>query len=143
MTKKDTPFGWTEKTQKTFDQLQSSLCSAPILAYPRPDALFILDCDASNVGIGSVLQQVQDGKEKVIAYASKRLDKTQQRYSVTRRELLAMVTFIYQLKHYLAGNKFIIRTDHGSTHLKIQQANWQDGLHPLLNTILRYWIVLD
>jgi hypothetical protein len=35
------------------------------------DGIFILDTDASNIGIGGILQQVQDGKEQVIAYASK------------------------------------------------------------------------
>jgi hypothetical protein len=65
------------------------------LAYPTLDGILILNIDASNIGIGGILQQVQDGKEQVIAYASKKLDKSQQRYSFTRRELLAMVTFIH------------------------------------------------
>jgi hypothetical protein len=43
------------------------LCEAPILAYPLPKGLFVLDTDASNIGIGGVLSQVQDNKEKVIA----------------------------------------------------------------------------
>ena len=86
--------------------LKETLCSAPILAYPRPNESFILDTDASNVGIGGVLSQIQDGEEKVIAYASKKLDRHQQNYSVTRRELLAMVTFVNQFKHYLLGRRF-------------------------------------
>jgi hypothetical protein len=69
--------------QQCFEKLKLALCTAPILAYPKPDGIFILDTDASNIGIGGILQQVQDGKEQVIAYASKKLDKSQQRYSVT------------------------------------------------------------
>jgi adenylate kinase len=75
---------------------------------------FILDTDASGVGNGTVLWQVQNNKERVISYCSKKLDKQQQRYSATRRELLAVVTFIHQFRHYLLGNKFLLRTDHGS-----------------------------
>jgi hypothetical protein len=44
-----------------------ALCEAPILAYPLPKGLFVLDTDASNVGIGGVLSQVRDNKENVIA----------------------------------------------------------------------------
>jgi hypothetical protein len=54
------------------------------------------------------------GELHPIDYASETLDKSQQRHSVTRKELLAMVTFIHQLKHYLLGGKFILRTDHGA-----------------------------
>ena len=75
---------------------------------------FILDTDASNNGIGAVLSQVQDGSEKVIAYASKKLDQYQMRYNVTRRELLAVIIFINQFKHYLLGRQFMLRTDQGS-----------------------------
>jgi hypothetical protein len=50
----------------------------------------------------------------VIAYASKKLGRTQLRYSVTRRELLAVVTFMHQFRHYLRGINFLLRTDHGS-----------------------------
>ena len=114
LTRKDVDFQWSDSVQQCFEKLKLALCTAPILAYPKPDGIFILDTDASNIGIGGILQQVQDGKEQVIAYASNKLDKSQQRYSVTRRELLAMVTFIHQFKHYLLGRKVILKTDHGA-----------------------------
>merc|ERR1711893_179753 len=88
--------------------------SAPILAYPDPSAEFILDTDASGYGIGAVLAQVQGGKERVIAYGSKSLTKEERRYCVTRRELLAVVYFLKQYRHYLYGQKFRVRTDHGA-----------------------------
>ena len=58
--------------------LKRALCEAPILAYPLPKGLFVLDTDASIVGIGGVISQVQDNKEKNIAYGSKKLDKQQE-----------------------------------------------------------------
>lgn len=111
---KDLPFKWTNACQKSFERLKSALTSSPVLAYPQPGSMFILDTDASNTGIGVVLSQIQDSSGKVIAYASKKLDRTQLRYSVTRRELLAVVTFMHQFRHYLRGINFLLRTDHGS-----------------------------
>ena len=114
LTKKDIPFIWTRECQEAMDFLKEALCSAPILAYPQPQGNYILDTDASNVGVGGVLSQIQEGQERVISYGSKKLDRAQQNYCVTRRELLAVVTFMTQFRHYLLGQKFTLRTDHGS-----------------------------
>ena len=114
LTKKEVSFDWSEECQKAFEKLKQTLCEAPTLGYPKPQGRFILDTDASDVGIGATLSQIQEGKEKVIAYASKKLNKQQQRYSVTRRELLAVVTFVDQFRHYLLGREFTVRTDHSS-----------------------------
>ena len=54
-------FEWTEESQHAFDTLKQLFTSSPVLAYPKRDAEFILDTDASNHGIGAVLAQVQDG----------------------------------------------------------------------------------
>ena len=64
--------------------------------------------------MGAVLPQVQDGKERAICYASRSLSKSQTKYSATRRELLALVTFTRQFRHYLLGQKFTIVTDHSA-----------------------------
>ena len=56
--------------------------------------MFILDTDGSNQGIGAVLsQEHDDGCEHVVAYASQALSKAERKYSVTHKELLAVVSF--------------------------------------------------
>jgi hypothetical protein len=65
-----------------------------------------VDTDASNVGIGGVLSQVQGGQEWVIAYYSKTLmDKAERDYCVTRRELLAIVRTLEHFHKYLYGQE--------------------------------------
>ncbi|XP_049326794.1 uncharacterized protein LOC125786977 [Astyanax mexicanus] len=111
---KGTEFHWGEAQEAAFMELKKHLTTAPILTYPTSQGTFILDTDASNCSIGAVLSQFQHGEEKVIAYASSHLQKTQRRYCVTRRELLAVVKFTRQFRHYLLGRRFLIRTDHNS-----------------------------
>ena len=93
LTQKDSDFEWSPECQIEFDGLKTALCEAPILAYPKFSGMFVVDTDASNVGIGGVLSQIQDGVERVICFASKKLNKPQWRYHVTSRELLAVVVF--------------------------------------------------
>ncbi|CAC5397990.1 unnamed protein product [Mytilus coruscus] len=64
VTEKNQKFVWTDDCQQSFEELKNTLISAPILAYPTREDLFILDTDASNVGMGAVLSQLQDGVEK-------------------------------------------------------------------------------
>jgi phospholipid-translocating ATPase len=138
LTRKNTPFKWTPECNDSFLFLKKALCEAPILAYPLPKGLFVLDTDASNVGIGGVLSQVQDNKEKVIAYGSKKLDKQQQRYSVTRRELLVVITFIHQFRHFLWGRNFLLRTDHGSLKWLFNFKDSQGQLARWLEVLSQY-----
>ena len=92
------------------------LTTAPVLAYPRAGCPYVLDMDASDVGLGGVLNQVQDGEERVIAYTSKTLNRAQHNYCVTRRELLAIVTFVRYSHHYLYRAHFLVRTDHAALY---------------------------
>jgi hypothetical protein len=64
--------------------------------------------------IGTVLSQEIDGAEIVIACASWTLTKTECKYCVTRKELLAVVHFVKHFRHFLYGKTFTVRTDHSS-----------------------------
>ena len=116
LTQKGVTFRWGRAQEKAMSTMQELLTSAPILGYPLPVGKFILDTDASNIGLGAVLSQEQEGQERVIAYASKTLNKPERSYCVTRRELLAIITFVKQFHHYLYGAKFLVRTDHAALY---------------------------
>ena len=120
LTKKGSKFKWTDECESAFQALKSCLISAPIIAYPQDQGLYVLDTDASAYAIGGVLSQMQmnedSGKEeeKVIAYASRVLQPRETRYCARRRELLAIVHFVKHFRPYLYGRKVLIRTDHAS-----------------------------
>ena len=138
LTQKNVKFKWTEECDTAFVKLKSTLTEAPVLSLPEDNGSFIIDTDASDIGIGGVLSQIQNGKEHVIAYASKKLNRTQRRYSVTKRELLAVVTFIHQFRHYLLGRKFLLRTDHSSLRWLFNFKDPQGQLARWLEVLAQY-----
>ncbi|XP_046548023.1 uncharacterized protein LOC124257985 [Haliotis rubra] len=81
---------------------------------PNKEDMFVLDTDASDVAIGAELLQIQKGRERVISYGSFALTPEQRRYCTTHKELLAVVRFTRQYRHYLLGRHFRVRTDHNS-----------------------------
>lgn len=114
LTKKGAHFQWTQQCEAAFQTLKRSLTQAPILSLPNNTDVYILDTDASDMGLGAVLSQVQNGEEKVIAYASRTLSKPERNYDTTRKELLAVVYGLKQYRQYLLGRMFTIRSDHAA-----------------------------
>ena len=112
LTHKGAKFNWTEKCEVAFESLNQALIKPPLLAYPDFTQTFTLSTDASLTAIGAVLSQVQEGKERVVAYFSQMLSTTQQKWSTYDRELWAIVASVRHFRHYLRGHEFIIYTDH-------------------------------
>ena len=141
--KKISQFIWTTECEEAFQMMKRLLTTAPILGYPRLDVGFILDTDASNFAIGAVLSQEQEGTERVIAYASRTLNRAEQNYCVTRRELLAVVTFLKHFRHYLYGQQVKVRTDHGALRWLLQFKNPEGQLARWLEVITQYQLTLE
>jgi len=107
-------FEWTEEAQQAFEALKKALVEATSLAFPLPQEPCILDTDASGVAVGAVLSQKVDRLERPIAFFSRVMNSTQRNYCTTRPELLAIICALQHFRHYLLGNKVVLRTDHHS-----------------------------
>ena len=105
---------WSTSCGEAFMELKKRLITAPVLTLPHFHLDFILDTDASGDGLGAVLSQVIEGREHVIAYASRVLSRTERKYCATRQEMLALVWATRHFRPYLYGRRFTLRTDHNS-----------------------------
>ena len=106
------PFSWSPQQQQAFDMLVNKLTTPPILAYADYKLPFILNIDASGDGLEAVLYQLQDGHERVIAYASRGLRASERNYPAHKLEFLCLKWSVCDKFHdYLFGNEFHIRTD--------------------------------
>ena len=121
LTKKDQRFIWSKKCQEAFDELKCRLSSPPILAYPDYSLPYILQTDSSQEAIGMILSQIQNGKERVIAYGGKRLNPAERNYSITELEALGVLSGLRHFDPYLRGNKVKIETDHSALKWLLSQ----------------------
>ena len=110
---KKTYIEWTDTAESAFEALKTMCVSTPILAYPNYQLPFILHTDSSTDGLGAVLYQKQDGKQRVIAYASRSVSKAESNYPAHKLEFLALKWAVCEKFHeYLYGSKpFEVYTD--------------------------------
>nr|GEU60038.1 reverse transcriptase domain-containing protein [Tanacetum cinerariifolium] len=111
---KDTPFEFNDECQKAFELLKEKLTCAPVIVSPNWNILFELMCDASDFAVGAVLGQ-KDGKNfHPIYFARKTLKPAQQKYTVTKKEFMAIVFAFDKFRSYLILSKTIVHTDHSA-----------------------------
>lgn len=108
------PYRWTKEADEAFNEIKEALVNAPVLALPDYTVPFNIHCDASNVGVGAMLTQVQDGQERVIAYYSSKLTPDQQKYFTTEKECLAVILALENFRKYIEGTRVTVYTDHAS-----------------------------
>ena len=136
-------FEWTPEHETSFQALKHAMTQAPVMHIPNTTGLFILDTDASNIAVAAELSQIQNDEECVIAYGSFGLDAAQRRYCTTRKELLAIVRFTREYRHYLLGRQFVIRTDHGSLVWILRFKNADGQLARWLEELSQYDMVIQ
>jgi hypothetical protein len=108
----DVPWEWSEPCQEAFQSLKVSMTEAPILRRPNMNLPFELHIDWSAVGLCAVLVEIDsNGKEFVIAYASRSNNRTERNYSSCYGECLAAVWVVSYFQIYLYGRPFVLKTD--------------------------------
>ena len=113
LTQKDMPFVWDENCENAFQTIKEQLMSSPVLAFPEPNGDYILYTDASDVGVGAVLvQEDEGGEERVISYASKAFSGSEKNWTTTEKEAYAVVWALQYFHPYVYGRKVVIYTDH-------------------------------
>ncbi len=110
--KPNTPFGWGQTQQTAFDELVDKLVNPPVLAYADYNLPFVVHTDASASGLGAVLYQHQEGKDRVVAYASRSLKPSEKNYPAHKLEFLALKWAVTEKLHdFLYGAKFQVVTE--------------------------------
>lgn len=114
---KGSAFQFTPEADKAFKIVKELLVTAPILSIPKFDRPFIISTDASDVGLGCALSQLDnDGHEHAVAYASRTLTRTERNHSVSEKELNALIFALEKFRGYIEGSPFQTKvyTDHSS-----------------------------
>lgn len=114
LTKKDVKFKWGEEQEIAFQEVKERICEAPVLHRPVPDVPFTIEVDACNSGLGSVITTTIDGKQRVIAWASRALTKDELKYNTSEKECLAIRWSIEKFRPYVEGDTFTIISDHSA-----------------------------
>jgi hypothetical protein len=146
--RKGVQFDWTEKHQSVFDQLKELLVHSPVLASPNFDTPFKLYCDASDVGVGAMLCQIDDsGVEHPVSFYSKKLNKAQRGYATVEKEALALLLALKHYDVYLNETAHLIEvfTDHNPltfvNRMKLQNQRllrWSLTLQEWSNIVIKH-----
>ena len=118
---------WNEATERAFQELKKRISSPPILRLPDVSQPFILQTDASHLGVGAVLlQEDTAGEKRPIAFANRKMLPRKSRHSTIERECLAITWAVKKFQEYLYGTEFSLETDHQPLQY-LRQTKFQNG----------------
>ncbi|XP_028556143.1 uncharacterized protein LOC114581024 [Dendrobium catenatum] len=126
---KQPQFSWSTAQQESFEAIKSALSTAPVLSLPDFEKPFMVDTDASTVGVGAVLSQ----NGKPVEYFSEKLSPSRQRWTVYEQELYAVIRALKQWEHYLLHQDFVLCSDHKALQYINSQRN--------INRMHARWII--
>jgi hypothetical protein len=135
--KKDVAWTWSEEAQEALNTLKEKLLEFPILRRPDFNKVFILHTDCNAFGIGVILSQLdEEGKEYVIAYASRSNNKAKSNYFSYEGECFVVEWAIIHFRPYFYGTKFILFTDH-------QPTKWLMTNDKLIGKLIHWVLILQ
>lgn len=117
LTRKDVDFDWSVKHESELKNLLKCVSSKPVLSVYDPKKPVIIQTDASKDGLCCVM--TQDGHP--IAYASRSLSKTEQKWAQIEKELLAVVFSCQRFHQFLYGRVFVVESDHKPLEVLIKR----------------------
>ncbi|GBN54808.1 Retrovirus-related Pol polyprotein from transposon 17.6 [Araneus ventricosus] len=104
---------WTKDCDQAFKELKSRLKEMTVLYAPDYKREFIIQTDASDVGMGIVMSQRDEkNEENPVLYLSKKFTDAERKYGTAEKERAAIIYAIKKLKYYLDGQNFTIQPDH-------------------------------
>lgn len=108
LTRNDVSFEWSKIHDTEFENMQNIVTSEPVLAIYDPNKPVIVQTDASKDGLGCVLIQ----ENRPVAFASRTLSQSEQKWAQIEKELLAIVFACQRFHFFLYGREFTVESDH-------------------------------
>ena len=118
--KKSKKFKWTDEAEKAFNDITKLLVNPPVLKAPTPDALFRLESNTSQEGVGGTLLQKQGNEWVVIGYHSKRLPPSAKNFGVTELEVTGLLVNINSFMQLLCNRYFEVLVNHKAIEYMIK-----------------------
>lgn len=111
--RKEVEFDWGKEQEEAFVKIKQKITDSTFLLHYNPDVPVVQATDASDYGLGAVIYHVYpDGKERVIAYASRSLTSCEKNFAQIEKEALEIVYGVEKFNQFLYGRKFTLLTDH-------------------------------
>ena len=138
MTRKNCPVQvqWSGEAKEAFYDIKNVLCNEPVLYCPDFEKKFVLQTDASDLGLGAVLLQGEPDQQHPVAYISRKLFPREVRYSTVEKECLAVKWALDAFRYYLLGREFLLETDH-------RPLQWMDRMRDSNARITRWYLSMQ
>lgn len=105
---------WTKEADEAFVKMKTCLTTAPVMAIPDFTKKFVIQCDASNSGVGCVLTQGEGDEERPIAFDGRKFRGAELNYDTTQKQCLAVLFAVEKFRPYVEGYEFDVYTDHSA-----------------------------